>query len=318
VFDLDYCNLYNTYKDLWRSEDKRNNMVFEGIQELELRKIRTDLNAKIENMKLTNLQIRNTFGKRYKIPLNFEMITEHMPLSGDLLDSKLTFELTIAEIKYALNYAGGAGFHLNNICLEFETVTYAPLYKSVENELVAGTAFLYDHVHHYMREEIKKDLTLINLEITGLNRKSLKGVLLLFEDAFEAGSRDSEHFANPTIKDVKYTLDDLPNKYYSLGYGEKYQWREISKYFMSENLKYNENSFMNLIKYYSAHKFALWTDLRASQDNTLHGSGKMHKGKIHMEITKNNHGTGKYIMHVFVVSDARIIIKDKRLQSCDK
>ena len=56
----------------------------------------------------------------------------------------------------------------------------------------------------------------------------------------------------------------------------------------------------------------MWTDLRATEDNSLHGSGKAHKDKIHMEITKNNHGTGKYIMHVFIVSDARIIIKNKR------
>ena len=87
---------------------------------------------------------------------------------------------------------------------------------------------------------------------------------------------------------------------------------------MNEDQKIHQNSFMNLINYYSAHKFALWTDLRATEDNTLHGSGKLHKDKIHMEITKNNHGTGKYIMHVFVISDARIIIKNKRLLNCEK
>jgi len=75
---------------------------------------------------------------------------------------------------------------------------------------------------------------------------------------------------------------------------------------------------MSLIKYYSSNKYGLWTDLRATQDNQLHGSGKLHKGKIHMEITKKNHGVGKYIMHVYIISDARIIIKDKKLLSCDK
>jgi hypothetical protein len=241
-----------------------------------------------------------------------------MPLSGELLESKLTFELTIASVKYVLNYESAANFQMNNICLEFETIKYAPLYRSVETELSQGTAFLYDHIHLYKREEIAKETTLINQEIIGINRKSLKGILLIFEDEFETGKRDSEHFANPAIKNVKYTIDDLPNKYYSQGYVEKYQWREISKHFMNEDQKPNSDSFMNLINYYSAHKFALWTDLRATEDNTLHGSGKLHKDKIHMEITKNNLGTGKYNMYTFIVSDARLIIKNKKLLSCDK
>src|SRR5574338_72501 len=284
IYDLDYSYLYNTYKDLWLSTSSRNNSVFEGIQDEELRKMRTDINTELENVKLTNIQMKNTFGKRYRLPINFDMISNHMPLSGELLETKLTFELTVASAKYFLKYETSPTFEMKNICLEFETIKYAPLYRSVENELKAGTPFLYDHIHHYKREEISKDATLINLEITGLNRKSLKGILLIFEEEFEAGKRDSEHFVNPTIKDVKYTIDDLPNKYYSQGYSEKYQWREISKHFMNEDQKLNDDSFMNLINYYSAHKFALWTDLRATEDNSLHGSGKLHKDKIHMEI----------------------------------
>lgn len=58
-------------------------------------------------------------------------------------------------------------------------------------------------------------------------------------------------------------------------------------------------------------------DLRSTEDNNLHGTGQLHEAKnvIKMEITKNNHLTGKYIMHIYVVSDARIIIKDKKLAS---
>ena len=318
VFDLDYSYLYNTYKDLWLSSECRNNLVFEGIQDEQLRKMRADLKAELEAAKLTNIQMRNTFGKRYRLPINFEMISNHMPLSGELFDSKLTFELTLSSEKYVLNYETSGIFQMHNICLEFETIKYAPLYRSVETELIEGSAFLYDHVHHYKREEISKSATLVNLEITGLNRKSLKGILLIFEDEFEAGKRDSEHFVNPAIKDVKYTIDDLPNKYYSQGYSEQYQWREISKHFLREDQKLDHNSFMNLVSYYSAHKFALWTDLRSTEDNNLHGSGKYHKDKIHMEIKKNAGGTGKHIMHVFIISDARIIIRNKKLLSCDK
>ena len=76
---------------------------------------------------------------------------------------------------------------------------------------------------------------------------------------------------------------------------------------------------MDLELYYTANKFALWTDLRSTVDNTLHGTGKLQESKnvIKMEITKTVLTSGKFIMHIFVVSDARIIIKDKKLVSFD-
>ena len=126
-------------------------------------------------------------------------------------------------------------------------------------------------------------------------------------------------FMNPAIKNVKYTIDGLPNKKYSTGYRELDQWPEIFKHFMREDLKSSESSNMNLAAYYSdfACQFALWTDFRSTEDNNLHGSGKIHEAKnvIKMEMNKNDHGIGKYIMHIYVVSDARIIIKDKKLTS---
>jgi len=123
IFDLDYSYLYNTYKDLWLSSESRNNLVFEGLQEEELRKMRTDIKAELYKHKLTNIQMRNTFGTRYKLPVNFDIISNHMPMSGELLESKITFELTVASPKNVLNYEGKEPtFQMNNICLEFETI----------------------------------------------------------------------------------------------------------------------------------------------------------------------------------------------------
>jgi hypothetical protein len=72
---------------------------------------------------------------------------------------------------------------------------------------------------------------------------------------------------------------------------------------------------MDIPTYYAAHKFALWVDLRSTEDN-FHGTGKAQdakKNSIMMEITKNDHGVNKCIMDIFVVSDARIIIQNKLL-----
>ena len=156
------------------------------------------------------------------------------------------------------------------------------------------------------------------MEIGAIDRKSLKGILLLFEDAFNAGERDSEMFANPMIKNIKFTIDGLPNKHYNHdGYRECDQWKEISKHFMSESIKLTQSCNMGLVTYHERNKFALWTDLRSTEDNTLHGTGKHHESKnaIKMEITKTAQSPGKYMMYIYVVSDARIIIKDGKLAS---
>ncbi len=42
---------------------------------------------------------------------------------------------------------------------------------------------------------------------------------------------------------------------------------------MSETVKESENCMMDVEKYYDEQKFALWIDLRSTEDNTLHGSG---------------------------------------------
>jgi len=323
IYELNNAHLYATYKDLWLTKEKRQNSVSRGIcnfstlaKDLVFRKIRTDLNTTLAASQGLN-KLKQIYGKRYEIPINFEIISDHMPMSGALLESNLCFEIKINEVKNVLIYENKttANFEMKNLCLEFKTIKDLILYKEIERDFSAGVQFLFDHVHHYKMEEIDKEATFINLEIQGLDRKSLKGILLIFENEFKPGERSSELFPNPGITNVKYTIDGIPNKHYSSGYRERDQWNEISQYFMPEEFKNIEICNMDLLTYYTEGKFALWTDLRSTEDNRLHGTGKVHEAKhvIKMEITKNAGSSGKYIMHIYVISDARIIIKDRRL-----
>ena len=326
IFELNYSYLYNTYKDLWLSETERKNLIYNGIVDmndtitnLKIKKCRTDLNTKLP-VSANITALKNIYGKRYRLPFNFEMITDHMPISGELLESKLTFEIKINDKKNVLNYTSEtANFEMKQICLEFQTIKDMVLYREVERNLIGGSSFLFEHVHHYKREEILKNATFFNVEIQGLDRKSLKGILILFREDQGAGARESEHFIYPGITNVKYTIDGIPNKHYSSGLQKWNSWDEASKHFFSEDAKNGQNSNMDMLNYYARNKFALWTDLRSTQDNNLHGSGKAHEAKnvIKMEITKENNGEGKYIMHIYVVSDARVIIEDKLLKSFD-
>lgn len=155
-------------------------------------------------------------------------------------------------------------------------------------------------------------------EDVNVHTKSLKGILLLFQNEFKEGERDSEQFPNPQITNVKFTIG-TPNKLYNTGYKMPHQWGEICRYFIPEDFKNGHDSFMNIDKYYSDNKFALWADFRSTEDNNIHGSGKVQDSKqsITMAITKKDTGEGKLFMHVYIVSDARINMINKKFGILD-
>jgi hypothetical protein len=104
IFELNNSYLYNTYKDLWLTKYERRGRVINGLQDLHLRKLRSDLKTRYVPS-TSYMALQNVYGKRYFLPMNFEMITDHMPLSGRLLDTEITFELKINSLKNVLNYA---------------------------------------------------------------------------------------------------------------------------------------------------------------------------------------------------------------------
>jgi len=166
----------------------------------------------------------------------------------------------------------------------------------------------------------KKD-DLINVDISGISRRSLKGILLIFEYDFEHGQRNADRFVNPRIKKIELTIDGNSNALYNKGYKEENQWSEICQHFMPEDSKQSENTYIDLKSYYDNDKFALWIDLRSTQDNQLHGTGKIQmsdKNDITLAIQKKREGNdenARYFMHAYIVSDERINIENKELKS---
>jgi hypothetical protein len=313
IYELEYAHLYNTYKDLWLSEKQRINAIFKGIQDEELRKMRADLKASPVNRKASNTALRDVFGKRYKVPLGLDLLDDHVPLPTGDIKNAITIELKINTKEYVLKYSDpqAANFTMKNICLHWGTLQNAELKREIINQMTFGYAFLYDHVHHYKKKTVSKKDQLLNVKVN-VDRKSLKGILLLFQDEFEDGERDSEEFPNPNIKEIKITIGQ-PNKVYSTGYEEVHQWDEIFKHFASEDCKIGDRVYLTVNRYYTDNKYALWIDLRSTEDNNLHGTGReQSKEDINLAIKKKNNGDGNYTMHIFVVADARVVIKDMK------
>ena len=72
--------------------------------------------------------------------------------------------------------------------------------------------------------------TRLNLRVNP-QRRSLKGILLLFINPYNDGARDSEHYFNPDITKVKVTVNGVPNKVYSERISGTDMWKELTRHF---------------------------------------------------------------------------------------
>jgi hypothetical protein len=214
------------------------------------------------------------FSKKYKIPLDFELLSTHAPFYKYPIQEHIIFELSFSpkEDVIVSDVTANMNYKLENICVEYDTITNETLARQLKNNYIAGFSLLYDWVDHFKTVSVSAADTLINENIN-FPKRSIKGILLLFVSDYDDGERDSEKFENPKISKVKVTIEGIANKVYPEGMRMLDQWTEVKKHFMSENLKRTYDCNMTIQKYYGDNKYALWLDLRTTEDNTVHGSG---------------------------------------------
>ena len=130
-------------------------------------------------------------------------------------------------------------------------------------------AFVYDHVSCYKVYPINREKdTKINITVNS-QRRSIKGIFLLFVEPYIAGTRDSEKFIFPDLKKVRVTINGSPNMLYNNGIESQDIWAEVSRFFMKEKYK---PQHMTLQKLYTNNKFGLLIDLRSMASQEMHGS----------------------------------------------
>ena len=156
--------------------------------------------------------------------------------------------------------------------------------------------------------------TRINLWVNP-QRRSLKGILLLFINPYTAGTRDSESYFNPDITKVKVTVNRVPNRVYNEGISGTDMWNELTRYFNPHSRGWPN---MTLSKYLTANKFGLWIDLRSMADTTMHGNGQRlvnTQDGVQLEIERKASGSGNTNCHIFTISDARMDIIERQLDA---
>ena len=260
-------DIYNTFSDLFLPGEKRDNMVPEGIQSEDLCKIRSNSGDKKTSGVDAEKKLKEVYGTKYRINLDHQILTDPQALYNDL-----TFEVTLAPASQVVKgrVPTKLKYKLKNIQLEYEMIERKYLAEEAASIYTRGKEYLYNHVSRDKVVPIDRETaTRINIKVNA-QRRSLKGILLLFMESYAAGARDSEKYIFPDIKRISVTINGSPNMIYNNGIESRDIWSEVSRFFMKEKHK---PQFMTLQKFYTDNKFGLLIDLRTMASQEMHGSG---------------------------------------------
>ena len=252
---------------------------------------------------------------KYRINLDHQILTDYGAFYPQALYNDLLFELTLAPASQVVRGSDTSKlvYKLTNIQLEYEVIQGKYLADEATSTYSYGEEFAYDLV---VREEVvevnRATEGRLNLSVNP-QRRSLKGILLLFIVHYTAGARDSKNYINPDSTKVSVTVNSSPNRVYNEGSTGIDMWNEVSRFFATKS---SGSPNMNLTKYLTGDKFGLFIDLRSMADTTLHGNGQRlvnTKDGVHLAIERNTTGSGRVNCHIFSISDSQMNIMDKQL-----
>ena len=317
VQDMDGYDIYKIFEDLFIPLHERANMLPEGIQSLDLCRIRSGAGDKKTSGVDEENKLNGVYGTKYRINLDHPILTDHGVFYPQALYNDLVFELTLAPVGQVVNGSDASklGYKLENIQLEYEVIRSKSLADEAMSVYNSAKEFAYDLV---MRERVVPITggsdTRLNLRVNP-QRRSLKGILLLFINPYTAGARDSESYFNPDITKVKVTINGVPNRVYNEGISGSDMWKELTRHFDPHKGGWPN---MTLTKYLTANKFGLWIDLRSMADTTMHGNGQRlvnTQDGVQLEIERTASGSGTTNCHIFTISDSQMNIMGRQLES---
>ena len=285
VLSIDDSDVLHCYQDLWKTAQERRNSQYQGIDlsdDSNVTRIRVGAGNKDET-ETEDAAIAAAYGNRYHIPLDFELLESHMPFYQSALGDRLEYELTFNEYSRVVVATGdaAASYSIDNIALEFDMVTQPDLARQIRNQYAGRLAVLYERVLRHRKITANKSDTLWNINLN-VPARSMSGILMLFEEPAAAFQRDTEAFCNPKIEKVEVCIEGIPNQLYSQGMRAYQLWGEARKHFAAGTKRHPEVAAVAKdlaladvsLGQFLTSKHALWLDLRTTDDDQLHGSGR--------------------------------------------
>ena len=265
--------------------------------------------------------IADTYGNKFIIPLDFEMLDSALPYYQAGLRNRLCYEITTNDYNRVTKSAvtsPDAKYKITDISLEYEIVTQPALAKYISDEY-QNMALLYDRVLRHRQIFVNKLDTMWNASFN-IPCKSLKGILVLFEEE-QPYARDTSKFYNPKIQKVSVIVEGKPNQLYAQGMRSFEQYDETHKYFTEGKQK--DNNANEVQKHLQLHdlsigeyltdKYALWLDFRTIDESNLHGMGRRIENAsegITLQIEKKAESAGSLNAYIYLIMDAQLNIQN--------
>ena len=212
-------DVYKTFSDLFLPGEKRDNMVPEGIQSEDLCKIRSGAGDAKTSGVGAEKKLNEVYDKKYCINLDHQILTDHGIFYPQALYTDLVFEVILAPASQVVKGSDGTKlkYKLTNIQLEYEMIHSMMLAEEAKSVYTSGKEFAYDHVYLAKMVPINKETEKrINIKVNP-QKRSMKGILLLFVEPYTEGTRDSEKYIFPDLKKVRVTINGSPNMLYNEG-----------------------------------------------------------------------------------------------------
>ena len=318
VLSVNEANVFLTYCDLWLTDTQREDRIYQGIQGENGLKHRIDAADAADGKKDETLAW--VFKNRFCVPLEFEILNSHLPFYQGALSERLSYELTFNRYdQVILSTDPDAKYRISNISLEFDIVNHDELARMVLSRYQSHLPIYYQRVLHHSTVVKNRSDTIWNFNFSA-SGKSIKGILFLFRDPPKPFDTDPEKFINPRISRVTCTIEGKPNQLYANGLLPYHQFAEARKFFSCVNQSNQTSKDLHLhglrIDNFYMKNFCLWLDLRTTDDDLLHGSGRRIEGSdgLIIQMEKDAEQKKELSVYIYLVHDAQLNIAEQRLK----
>ena len=318
--DTKRYDLFTTYHDLFLPKDERTRKLRQGISVPNMRKLRTGA-GDADTSSAGQVALGKIYSTRYHIPINHPILDDHGVFRPRSLRETLTFEITLApalDIVVSSDVSTAPTYTLKNLELEYSSISSDYLAQEAAAAYETGKGFFYENVLLHKTFEISKpDDSVINEHIN-VPRRSMTGVLCLFNEIPTAGTRDAEKFVNPAMLSVAININGMPNKLYSKNMITTDFYESMMKRMSHPSLTPLSSSVVLPSNFYAGDLFGLWIDLRTFPDEEIHGGGftlDSTSDGVKLEIRRKAGGTGKVTCYIYIVADALVEVMNGGLSS---
>ena len=190
--DTNGYDIYKIFEDLFLSADEREEKILEGIQSMDLCKIRSGAGDKKTSGVDAENKLESVYKNKYRIMLDHQVLTDHGVFYPQALYNNLNFELTLAPASQVVRGSDTSKlvYKFKNIQLEYKVIRNKQLADEATSFYTHGKEFAYDHVVLQKVVDFNGGTESLLNRRMNLQRRSLKGILLLFIVPYTAGARE--------------------------------------------------------------------------------------------------------------------------------